>query len=348
LDSGYRIMMNKENHIITEDLATITSSPIVPWEDLAETTALVTGANGMLASYMIETILSLNNNARIIAAVRNPEKAWERFSNYPDNKNLTIVQQDLTKPIITSEPVDYIIHAASIATPVQYSLNPVDVVIPNTIGTYHCLNLAREQEDIKAMLFFSSGEVYGATKDNPITETSFGPLDPSNLQSCYAESKRMGETLCAAWGRQYKIPVKIVRPSHTYGPGMPLGDGRVFSDFVADVINKRDIRVTGNPDIKRTFCYLSDATIAFFLVMLQGMSREAYNVGGDGRFEISVLLLAQMLADKYGLDVVLDKHNDLTPYTSRVPDISKIRALGWEPKVSVPEGFSRTVESFAK
>jgi UDP-glucuronate decarboxylase len=331
--------------IITEDLATITSSGIVPWSDLEGATILITGANGMLASYMAEAALSLNIGINVIAAVRNPKKAWERFQHCHDNKHFTVVQQDLTQPIILMHPIDYIIHAASIATPIKFISNPADVITPNTLGTYNCLELAR-RDDVKAMLFFSSGEVYGATSDNPITESSFGTIDPTSIQSCYAESKRMGETLCAAWNRQYRVPVKIVRPFHTYGPGMQLSDGRVFSDFVGDVLSHRDIILTGDPTVKRTFCYLSDATIAFYLVLLQGMTREAYNVGGDGRFEISVLLLAQMLAEKYNLSVVQSKSTELAAYTARVPDISRIKAIGWEPKVSVPEGFRRTVESF--
>ena len=91
--------------------------------------------------------------------------------------------------------------------------------------------------------------------------------------------------------------------------------------------------------MKRTFCYLSDATIAYFLVMLQGLTREAYNVGGDERFEISVLLLAQMLAEKYHLNVIRKSSNELAAFQQRVPDISKVRALGWEPAISIPEGF---------
>ena len=335
------------NPIIAKDLASITASSIVPWQDLESANILITGANGMLPSYMVETILSLSNKAHVFALVRNVDKAYQRFSNYPDNKNLSIIVQDIAEPFIFMHNIDYIIHAASTATPIKFVTSPAEVVTPNTIGTYNCLELARK-DDVKAMLFFSSGEVYGETTANPIRETSFGTIDPLNIRYCYAESKRMGETLCAAWNKQYRVPVKIVRPFHTYGPGMQLGDGRVFSDFVADVLHQRDIILTGDPTVKRTFCYLSDATIAYFLVMLQGLTREAYNVGGDERFEISVLLLAQMLAEKYHLNVIRKSSNELAAFQQRVPDISKVRALGWEPQVSVPEGFRRTVESFTR
>jgi nucleoside-diphosphate-sugar epimerase len=329
--------------IVDEDMKYITGSDL-PWDELEGKKILITGANGMLPSYMVETILYLNatrfkKNARVYAVVRNYQKARKRFQKYLLRKNLQFIVQDIRYPLEYIPKIDYIIHAASIASPKYYGTNPVEVLIPNTIGTYNCLEFARKN-NVKAFLFFSSGEVYGNI-DGEITETSYGNLDPTAPRSCYAESKRMGETMCMAYHHQYGIPIKIVRPFHTYGPYVQLDDGRVFADFVADIINKKDIIIKSEGWAKRSFCYLSDATIAFFLVLLKGQTGEAYNVGG---YETSIRRLARLLVDEYNLKMYT---GTAEPGYSRVcPDLSKIQKLGWTPTTSVQDGFRRTVRSF--
>lgn len=329
--------------IVEEDLKYITDSDL-PWDDLEGTNILITGANGMLPSYMVETILYLNTTrfkkkARVYAVVRNINKARKRFKKYHLRRDLHFIVQDIREPLEYIPKTDYIIHAASPASPKQFGIDPVGVIIPNTIGTCNCLEFARKNP-IKSFLFFSSGEVYGDVHGQ-ITETSFGELDLVNPRACYAESKRMGETMCRAYHRQYGVPIKIIRPFHTYGPYMDLDDGRVFADFVSDIINKRDIVVKSDGSSRRTFCYLSDATIAFFSVLLKGTVGGAYNVGG---FETSIWVLAMGLAKEYNLKV--DKGTSLPEYTRVFPDIKKIQTLRWNPKISILDGFRRTVRSF--
>jgi nucleoside-diphosphate-sugar epimerase len=348
-----------KNSIVEADLKYITDSD-VPWEDLEGENILITGANGMLPSYIVETILFLNSTmfkkkARIFAVVRNFEKAKKRFNNYLNRSDLNFIIQDIRKPLTLTDNIDYLIHAASVASPKYYGSDPVGTLIPNSIGTFNCLEFARKNA-IKSFLFFSSGEVYGDIKNvnKPIHEKLFGKIDPTIVRSCYSESKRMGETMCVAWHKQYGIPTKIVRPFHTYGPNMQLDDGRVFADFVSDIVHKKDLLLKSDGSAKRTFCYLSDATIAFFLVLLKGQSGEAYNVGGNEKFEMSVLELAQTLVDlfpKYNLKIIKNKdHSDFGYIKSEInrliPDISKIQKLGWTPRISVSDGFQRTVRSF--
>jgi nucleoside-diphosphate-sugar epimerase len=329
--------------IVDEDMKYITDADL-PWNELEGKTILITGANGMLPAYMVETILYLNKTrfkkkARLFAVVRNYDKARIRFHKYHLSNDITFIVQDIKEPLEGIPNLDYIIHAASLASPKYYGTNPVDVLIPNTIGTYNCLELAKKNP-IKSFLFFSSGEVYG-NLDGEITETSYGNLDPTAPRSCYAESKRMGETMCMAYHHQYGVPIKIVRPFHTYGPYVQLDDGRVFADFVADIINKKNIVIKSEGWAKRSFCYLSDATIAFFLVLLKGQVGEAYNVGG---FETSIRRLARLLVEEYNLTM---QTGMAEPGYSRVcPDISKIQKLGWVPTTEVQDGFRRTVRSF--
>jgi len=345
--------------VIEEDLRYIVDSD-VPWSDLEGKNILITGANGMLPSYMVETILFLNdtqfkNKAKIFAVVRSIEKSRCRFRKYLNRQDLVFIIQDIVFPLTISENIDYIIHAASNASPKYYGSDPVGTLVPNTIGTFNCLEFAKKN-DIKSFLFFSSGEVYGAVENinKPINETAFGKINPTLVRSCYSESKRMGETMCIAWHKQYGIPTKIIRPFHTYGPYMQLDDGRVFADFVSDIVHKKNLFLKSVGSAKRTFCYSSDSTIAFFMILLNGRAGEAYNVGGNEKFEMSILELAQTLVNQfpeYNLKIIkkencFDEGYIKSDIDRIIPDISKIQKLGWTPKISIPEGFRRTVRSF--
>lgn len=342
------------NPIIKEDMKFIIKSKI-PWNNLQGKTILISGANGFLPSYMVKTILYLNktffeDKTHIVLLIRNKNKAMKRFSQV-NTENLIFHVQDICKPFDIKKEVDYIIHAASQASPKYYKNDPVGTLCPNIMGTYQLLELARKN-DLENFLFFSSGEVYGETDHFPTTENDYGYVNPTEIRSCYAESKRMGENMCISWFKQYDVPTKIIRPFHTYGPGMSLNDGRVFADFVADIINHRDIVIKSSGEAKRTFCYLSDAIAGFFTVLFKGQKGEAYNVSND-QAEISIIDLAKKLVNlypEYGLKVIKQPRKDYKYLESKIrrnyPDISKIHSLGWQPYYSIEEGFKRTIESF--
>jgi nucleoside-diphosphate-sugar epimerase len=343
--------------IIEEDLRQIAAADL-PWALLAGKTVLVTGANGFLPAYMVETLLYRNEHAagpatQVIGLVRNRARAEARFAAYRGRPDLRLLVQDVCEPVVLAEPVHCIIHAASQASPKYYGRDPVGTLGPNVLGTHHLLGLAAAQH-VEAFLFFSSGEVYGqvAPERIPTREQDYGWLDPADVRSCYGESKRMGETMCVAWAQQYGVPAKIVRPFHTYGPGMRLDDGRVFADFVADIVQGRDIVLKSDGSAIRAFCYLADATRGFFAVLLNGATGQAYNIGSPE--EISILELARLLVDSFpekGLRVVRDAGVRppgylQSPVTRNCPDITKARGLGWTPTTAVQAGFIRTVRSF--
>ncbi|MFH0926491.1 MAG: NAD-dependent epimerase/dehydratase family protein [bacterium] len=342
------------NSIIKLDLKYITNENL-PWESLKNKTFLVSGASGFLPAYIIETLLYLNEtrqlNIQIIGLVRSLEKAYARFPHY-NNRNLNIIQQDVCDAIIIEERVDYIVHAASQATPKVFQTDPVGTILPNVIGTNNLLKLAVEKK-VECFLFFSSSGVHGYVDESlyPIKEDCYGYLDPTNLASCYLESKRMGENMCIAWMHQYGAPIKIVRPAITYGPGMKLDDGRSFADFVSKIVNYQDIEIYSDGTALRNFCYLADATLGFFTVMLRGKVGEPYNIATD--HEISILDLARLLVDKVfpelNLKVVMKNdpsRNYLrTNYLRTTVDITKAKMLGWKLNFSIEEGFKRTVQS---
>lgn len=351
------------NPVVQGDLDAVVACD-EPWEKLAGSRVLVTGAAGLLPRYMLLTLAHLNATRRLgirlWGLVRDQRRAMERLAPLVDAQALTLIVQDVAQPLAATESFDYIVHAASQASPKYYGRDPVGTLAANTLGTHHLLRHAAEH-GCRGFLFFSSGEVYGdlgrfGRLEHPsgIAETDYGYLDPTNVRSCYAESKRLGETLCAAFAHQHGLAATIARPFHTYGPGIDLHDGRVFSDFVADILAGRDITLTSAGDARRSLCYLSDATAGFFTVLLRGEPGQAYNVGNPD-CEISIRDLARLLVELFpekGLDVRLcqpQRHEGYipSPLARTQPDISKLRGLGWTPRVGLAEGFMRTIRSFS-
>jgi len=349
--------VNEGRHsIVTNDLEFITKNYSIPWNELSGKTVMITGAAGFLAAYMVETLLYLNETkglgVRVIAVVRNPERFNKRFSNYLARLDFMCIKQDITSAIDEAPRIDFIIHAASQASPKYYDSDPVGTLSSNTLGTAHLLNLARKNR-VKGFLYFSSAEVYGEASRIPTSETDYGYLNPLEVRSCYGESKRMGENMCVSWHHQFDVPTRIVRPFHTYGPGMRLDDGRVYADFVSDVVKGRDIVLKSDGMARRSFCYLADATAGFWMVLLCGENAQAYNIGNPD-CETSIRDLANVIAGLGSHDSIKVKYEhrkrseNYCPTTISVtcPDITLAKSIGWEPVTSIEDGFRNTIKSY--
>ena len=344
--------------IIQGDLDKILAAPL-PWEAFSGKTVLVTGAAGFLPAYMVEALLRLNEcagrmPARVVGFVRNLDKAKLRFQHYQGRADLTLVTQDVTQAWTLGDKADFIIHAASQASPKYFGSDPVGTLEANLLGTHFALQKARNDRS-EGFLFFSSGEVYGQPDPSkvPIPENAYGYLDPTDVRACYGEGKRAGEALCIAYAHQHGVPVVIVRPFHTYGPGMALDDGRVFADFVSNLVQGKDLVMKTEGSAIRAFCYLADAVEGFFTVLLSGKFGNAYNIGNPAA-EISVrnlaTLLVRMFPDPPKLVVFSEEPRVPgyleSPISRNSPDISKAQDIGWSPVTGLEEGFLRTVESF--
>ncbi|GKX55000.1 dTDP-glucose 4,6-dehydratase [Leminorella grimontii] len=345
--------------IIDDDLKYIENS-ISSWEKLRGKRILITGANGFIPAYMVETIIYLNEslklNAKVFALVRNKEKALSRFSHLIGKIGLEFIVQDVCDPIKLIEPINFIIHAASQASPKYYGVDPIGTLTANTIGSYNILTFAEKQKELRSLLYFSSAEVYGdtSTSEEYIKENDFGSLDCMTLRACYAESKRMGETMCNSWWHQKNIPTKIIRIFHTYGPGMDLDDGRVFADFVKDIVNDKSIEIKSDGKAIRSFCYLADTVIAAFKVLLDAPNGEVYNVGNEDN-QVDMNELAHILSGIVNKDSSMIKRdiNEENGYLSNkvskiIPNTEKLRSLGWGPEFSIEDGFSRTITYYKK
>lgn len=347
------------NDIIQQDIREVLSKEI-PWRKLYGKTVLITGATGMLASYLVYTLLELNKTKRdsekvhMILAVRNLEKAYGQLGKYAALQEVKVIPWQ-GKEIQLEKKVNFIIHAASIADSSLYMQYPVETLLPNVIGTYHLLEYARKNL-VEGFLFFSSTSAYGRVEGkNFIEENDSGYLNPGEVRSCYGESKRMGENMCVSYAHEYHIPACCVRISHTYGPTMDLErDTRVFSQFVKNVVAGQNIVMKSNGNARRAFCYISDATAAFWVVLLKGIPGQIYNMCNNDCF-VSIQELANTLVKLFPekkLTVFFEQRDKNDSYSenknaNEVKNTNeKLKKLGWNPEVGIEEGFTRTVRSF--
>ena len=325
---------------------------------------LVTGAAGFLGfgflhffSYLNRDFLELDQLS--VVAADNYIRGCPRWLTElaAANPRLKLVRKDITKPWHDGkgDRFDFIIHAASIASPVVYRKYPLETLDTNVSGLRNMLELAK-LDKCESILYFSSSEIYGdpPADEIPTSETYRGNVACIGPRACYDESKRVGETLCYLYAQQYGVPAKIVRPFNNYGPGLRLADGRVLPDFCRDVLADRDIILRSDGSPTRTFCYMSDALTGYLLVLLSSHHAEPFNIGSESP-EVSIRELAAMLLRVAGnqrqvvhlasdeADYLIDNPN------RRCPNLKKARSLlGYAPFVDLKFGLRRLLEWYER
>jgi dTDP-glucose 4,6-dehydratase/UDP-glucuronate decarboxylase len=316
-------------------------------------TILLTGAAGFLGCHFLHYFLALNDSS--LAAQPCRLLAWDNFSRgTPLWLEPLLPRPDLlcqTRDIVqkhTLPPLDFIIHAASIASPIFYRQHPIQTMDANVIGLRHLLDSAVARP-VESFLFFSSSEIYGDPDpaNIPTPETYRGDVSCTGPRSCYDESKRFGETLCVNFCQVHHVPVKIVRPFNNYGPGLKISDRRVLPDFFRDILAGRNIVLLSDGRATRTFCYISDALSGYLRALLSSHHGESFNIGADSP-EISMRDLAQLVLQISGRPLRLEhRQSDDPQYLSdnprrRCPSLEKSRRLlGFHPCVPLPVGLER-------
>lgn len=347
--------MKKIHPILEEDLVRITADIKSSAKKLSGKTILVTGGSGFLGRYMISELIYLNDNVlkkpcKIISIdnyITSSSAYNDRFIKSP---YLTRIKHDVSEDIKVSGEIDYIIHAAGIASPIYYRKYPLEAIDVAVDGTRNMLNLAKKKK-VKSILFFSSSEIYGdpIAEALPTKETYNGNVSSLGPRASYDESKRMGETLCMVYYDLYRVPVKIVRPFNIYGPGMRRNDYRVIPMFVYDALKGKSIPVHVKGNQTRSFCYISDATTAFIKILLSEKNGEVYNVGNDTN-ETTIKGLAIMLNDIFSKKLKIKYIEYPKDYPQgepqrRYPDLQKIKKdLGYNPRVDLYAGLVRTIQ----
>lgn len=317
---------------------------------ILDKTFLITGGSGFLGSYIVESLANFNNkfsaNIKIISVDNNITSIKK---NNKKKKDIIYLNKDVSKQFSIKQKVDYIVHAAGIASPVYYGKFPLETIDIAVYGTRNMLDLANYKK-VKSFLFFSSSEIYGdPTPDSiPTKETYNGNVSPIGSRACYDESKRLGETLCMTYFGLFKTPIKIVRPFNIFGPGMSYKDHRVIPSLIHRALNNQDLLIHSDGSQTRTFCYVSDAIIAFFKVLLSNENGQIYNVG-NSKNEISMNDLARLMGKVLNKNIRTKNISYPKNYPKdepqrRCPDINKIkRKLNFSPKIDLGEGLARTI-----
>jgi nucleoside-diphosphate-sugar epimerase len=332
---------------------------------LAGRRLLMTGGAGFLGYYLVQTLVDWNKTSggdqRIrLTVLDNYIRGVPSWLEQLVDDDLQVIRHDVTQPLPDRiSDFDYVIHAASIASPTFYRQHPIETMDANVTGLRLLLDRARRQQEggakVQGFLFFSSSEIYGDPEPDaiPTPETYPGRVSSTGPRACYDESKRYGETLCVNFAQQYALPVTMVRPFNNYGPGLKISDRRVIPDLARDLLSGRDLVLLSDGSPTRTFCYVADAIVGYFKVLVQGRPGQAYNIGTE-RPEVTIGDLAERLAAAgrallgYSGRVVHKVSEDAQYLTDnprrRCPDISKARReIGFAPGIDLDEGLRRTL-----
>ena len=345
-----------DNPIIKQDMLEL-DEKLPEISSLFKKSIYISGASGMIAAYLVAYLIWVNEtrNAgiQIHAGIRNQDKAIARFGDYAKRDYFNIVLHDVVRPFENPRNIDYIVHAASFASPQYYGIHPVETMLPNVVGTHNLLEYCKTNS-VDGFLFLSSGSVYGTIEtETDISEDTIGSMDFLASGNTYGESKRCGEALSNAYWNEYGVPAKIARVHHTYGPTLDTeNDTRVFAEFVKNVINNEDIVLTSSGTAKRSFCYITDTISALVKILLRSKPGEVYNVGNPDEYK-SIMELAQIMTSLFPSRNLSIKKNDrkhvgyCASPEKRLAKISveKLRKLNWSYTVSVEEGFRRTVSA---
>lgn len=319
----------------------------LPWGNLSGCNILVTGATGLIGSCLVEALLiNPKKDYRIYASGRNIERARHLFHDFQDDKSFNFLHHDVTESLDSDVYFDYIIHAASNASPNFFVNNPVEIIKANINGVANLIEYGIKH-GMKRFLYVSSGEVYGEGDGNVFTEDYSGYVNCATHRACYPSSKRAAETLCIAYAAEYGADIVIARPCHIYGPHFTESDNRVYAQFIRNAINREDIVMKSTGEQFRSWCYVVDCISALLFILLRGENCQVYNIA-DENSNISIRELAEMIAHIGGLHVQMDLGNNDEKKGYNVVKRSmfstlKLQELGWTITNTMMDKIKKTI-----
>ena len=355
-------MLRDVQQLIDEDLDYIIRKGSDAFDALSGSTLWFTGSAGFIGYYLCKAVARFNAqnepSKRIkLLALDNYSRGVPEWLNDIRSDEISTIKHDVVDPIPADWPTpNYIIHGASIASPMFYRLHPLETIDANVDGLRRYLDYAAEhKDDLAGMLYFSTSEIYGDPPADaiPTDETFRGYVSCTGPRACYDESKRLGETLCVTFAQVFDLPVKMARPFNNYGPGLKLQDGRVLPDFTKNALEGQDIVMLSDGAPTRTFCYIADSVVGYLKILTRGGKGEPYNIGIE-KPEISMRELADTVVasakDLWGYEgqVVLKQSEEADYLTDnpqrRCPDITKARTeLDYNPEILVDDGITRAL-----
>lgn len=325
------------------------------WEKLEGKTIFLSGASGMIGSFLVDAVMLRNQRlpaekrAHILGVVRNAEKAEKRFAPWLNMAEFRYVQHDICEPLPALPQVpDYWIHAASTTHPVAYASEPVNTIFSNVLGTKNILDKFANVKNSRFLLL-SSVEIYGENRGDVehFKEDYCGRIDCNTLRAGYPEAKRVSESMCQAYRAQHGVDSVILRLPRCYGPTMQMTDSKAVAQFIKKAVRGEDIVLKSKGNQLYSYAHMADAVSGLLWVLLEGEAGEAYNLG-DEKSDITLKELAQLAADCAGTKVVFDwpeetEKRGFSRAQKALLDAGKLKKLGWQPIYSVQNGIPETV-----
>ena len=324
---------------------------MIDLSELEGSKVLITGASGLIGKALVKKLVLHNgeNHIDVYALVRNENKARVAFSDLPQ-EHLHYLVCDVCSLMPQDLGINYVIHAASKTASKEFVTEPVEVIFNSVYGTKNLLEFSRVNP-VKGVVYLSTMEVYGTPEtDEKIYEFHPSNIDTMSARSSYPESKRLCESLCAAYASEYKVPVKVVRLTQTFGEGVEYNDARVFAEFARCAIEGRDIVLKTKGETKRNYIDVGDAVEAIFTVLLKGAEGEEYNVANEDTY-CSIYEMAQMVAKEFGegkVKVQIEANSDIEKlgYAKTLKmnlSTDKLKQLGWIPQTSLIKCYKKLI-----
>lgn len=343
-----------DNNLYMEDVSNVAELTL-PWDKLSGKSIMVSGATGLIGSFLIDVIMTKNAvdalNCTIYALGRNQNKAKDRFYKYYDDKKFVFVPYDVRYSLISEEirAVEYILHLASNTHPMQYSIDPIGTITTNIVGVQNLLEFA-SSHSTKRFAFASSNEIYGENRGDVelFDEDYCGYINSNTLRAGYPESKRCGEALCQAYKQQNGLSVVIPRLTRTYGPTMLMTDTKAISQFIKKGLAGEDIVLKSAGNQFYSYQYVSDSVSGLLTVLLCGENGEAYNIA-DEESDITLKDLASIIASINKRKVIFELPDavEAAGYSTATKarlNGQKLRKLGWSPMYNINTGMQRTFD----
>lgn len=338
------------NHALyLEDLrGALFASP--PLDGLRGRRVLVTGASGLIGSFLVDMLMLANREmelgARVCALSRSRERLRRRFAQHLDEPGFELLALDVADGLDDAGAFDYVIHAASPAHPLAFSTDPVGTMRANLLGTLHLLEQLRAQ-GAGRLLFVSSGEIYGERRavGSDFTEDSMGYIDCASPRACYPESKRAAETLCVSFASQHGVDAVIARPCHVYGPAITDENSRADAQFLRSALDDGKIVMKSAGAQVRSYLYVADAAAALMWVLLRGERAQAYNLANPDSV-LSIRQYAEALAACVGVPIELAEPGEreragYSQVSRATLCADKLLLLGFKPRFSARAGIER-------
>ncbi|MCR5517627.1 MAG: NAD-dependent epimerase/dehydratase family protein [Lachnospiraceae bacterium] len=342
------------NKLYMEDVKGVAALDL-PWGKLSDKTLMLSGATGLIGSFLVDVIMEKNVSddlgCTVYALGRNMQKAKERFCKHISDPRFVFIAYDVKDAFAQDDMgvVDYVLHLASNTHPVQYATDPIGTITTNIIGLQNMLELATSHQATR-FAFASSNEIYGENRGDVefFDEDYCGYINSNTMRAGYPESKRCGEALCQAYKVQKNLDVVIPRFTRSYGPTMLMTDTKAISQFIKKGLAKEDIVLKSAGTQYYSYTYVADAIAGLLTVLLKGKNGEAYNIAEE-HSDIMLKDLASIIANASGRNVVYEipdlvEASGYSTATKARLDGSKLLELGWKPKYDIKTGIIRTLD----